>query len=322
MENYWFLKPLGEGSFGVVWKALHKVTGEIVAIKQLKNEVLRLTSWEEFLQMAEVESLSQLKSHPNIVNLKQAFMEVDGTASLVFEFMEGNLSQFMQLQNMRFNEAQIRNVCHQILLGLDHMHKNGWCHRDLKPDNLLVKQGVVKIGDLGSAKKIQPGIPFKDYVTTRWYRAPEVLLGSCFYDSKVDMWAVGVILAEMFNLRPLLPGKNVEDQLFSICRVLGSPTMKSWPEGQILAGQVEYQFPQFSGYGLSFCIPSASESAIQLITSLLSWDPAKRPTAAEALKHPFFVGSHRIPRAIPRAIPERHHHILPNIGGILAQQIL
>ncbi|PQQ06260.1 cyclin-dependent kinase F-4 [Prunus yedoensis var. nudiflora] len=270
MENYWFLKPLGEGSFGVVWKALHKVTGEIVAIKQLKNEVLRLTSWEEFLQMAEVESLSQLKSHPNIVNLKQAFMEVDGTASLEW--------------------------CHQILLGLDHMHKNGWCHRDLKPDNLLVKQGVVKIGDLGSAKKIQPGIPFKDYVTTRWYRAPEVLLGSCFYDSKVDMWAVGVILAEMFNLRPLLPGQNVEDQLFSICRVLGSPTMKSWPEGQILAGQ--------------------------LITSLLSWDPAKRPTAAEALKHPFFVGSHRIPRAIPRAIPERHHHILPNIGGILAQQIL
>ncbi|CAL9025065.1 unnamed protein product, partial [Prunus brigantina] len=82
--------PLDEGSFGVVWKALHKVTGEIVAIKQLKNEVSRLTSWEEFLQMAEVKSLSQLKNHPNIVNLKQAFMEVDGTASLVFEFMEGN----------------------------------------------------------------------------------------------------------------------------------------------------------------------------------------------------------------------------------------
>ncbi|CAL8161952.1 unnamed protein product [Prunus armeniaca] len=105
VEKLW-AQPLGEGSFGVVWKALHKVTGEIVAIKQLKNEVSRLTSWEEFLQMVEVEYLSQLKNHPNIVNLKQAFMEVDGTASLVFEFMEGNnwifaLSLAFNLTNLK-----------------------------------------------------------------------------------------------------------------------------------------------------------------------------------------------------------------------------
>ncbi|KAM1143143.1 hypothetical protein ACFX2B_031701 [Malus domestica] len=172
---------------------------------------------------------------------------------------------------------------------------------------------MVKIADLGSAKEIDSPPPYTDYVTTRPYRAPEVLLRSGLYGPKVDMWAMGAIIAEVFSFLPLFPGESADDQMFKICSVIGSPTWESWPEGQLLAQNLNYQFPKIGGVGLSTMIPSASRSAIQLISSLCSWDPYARPTAAEALRHPFFVGNYKIPRAIPL----RQSNILPASNSLI-----
>ncbi|KAK2654336.1 hypothetical protein Ddye_014192 [Dipteronia dyeriana] len=147
---------------------------------------------------------------------------------------------------------------------------------------------------MGSAKEINSSQPFTDYVTTRWYRAPEVILGSVDYSFKVDMWAMGAIMAEMLMFKPLFPGRNSSDQMLKICGVLGSPTAASWLGGLALAGGLNYQFPQLPGVNLSLLMPSASGNAISLIKSLCSWDPSKRPSALEALTHPFFHACYNI----------------------------
>ncbi|XP_026460957.1 cyclin-dependent kinase F-3-like [Papaver somniferum] len=194
------------------------------------------------------------------------------------------------------------------------MHRpGGYMHRDLKPDNLLVARDgdSIKIADFGQAREIDSKSPCSDYVTTRMYRAPEVLLNSVSYTSAVDMWAVGAIMAELYSFRPLFPGKNRADQLYKICSVIGSPTYESWAEGIQLANWCGYKFPQVHPYGISTMIPSASHEAIDLIKSLCSWDPKNRPTAMEALKHPYFAPDMReFPEATTNAKLEQR--IYPN----------
>ena len=154
------------------------------------------------------------------------------------------------------------------------------------------------MADFGLARKINSQPPYKEYVSTRWYRAPEVLRQSSTYGSAVDMWAMGAIMAELFTLRPLFPGSSEADEIYKICSVMGSPTWNSWAEGLKLANAINYQFPQFSSIHLSVLIPSTSEDAINLITSLCSWDPYKRPTALEALQHPFFQSFFYVPPSL------------------------
>jgi protein kinase len=108
-------------------------------------------------------------------------------------------------------ERQIKGVIYQTLLGLEHMHKQGFFHRDLKPENLLNTGDIVKIGDFGLAREIRSRPPFTDYVSTRWYRAPEILLRSTHYNSPVDIFALGAIMAELYMLRPIFPGNNETD---------------------------------------------------------------------------------------------------------------
>ncbi|MCL7030634.1 hypothetical protein MKW94_019671 [Papaver nudicaule] len=194
-----------------------------------------------------------------------------------------------------FSEYEIRGWCRQIFLALATMHRpGGYIHRDLKPDNLLVSKdgyNIIKIADFGQAREFDSQSPCTDYVTARAYRAPEVLLNSESYNSAVDMWAVGAIMAELYSFCILFPGLNTKDQLKRICSVIGSPTHESWPEGIQLANLCGYEFPEVPiayAYGLKAKIPSASCVALDLIKSLLSWDPKKRPTAGEALNHPYF----------------------------------
>ncbi|XP_020204025.1 cyclin-dependent kinase F-4 [Cajanus cajan] len=303
MERYKLIKEVGDGTFGTVWRAINKQSGEVVAIKKMKKKYY---SWEECVNLREVKSLRKM-SHPNIVKLKEVIRESD-ILCLVFEYMECNLYQLMKNREKLFSENEIRNWCFQVFQGLAYMHQRGYFHRDLKPENLLVSKDVIKIADFGLAREISSQPPYTEYVSTRWYRAPEVLLQSHIYSSKVDMWAMGAIMAELFTLRPLFPGTSEADEIYKICSVIGSPTTESWADGLKLARDINYQFPQLASVHLSALIPSRSDDAISLVTSLCSWDPCKRPTAAEALQHPFFQSCFYIPpslrtRAVARTPP-------------------
>ncbi|XP_057448746.1 cyclin-dependent kinase F-4-like isoform X2 [Lotus japonicus] len=325
MERYTIIKEVGDGTFGTVWRAINKQTGEVVAIKKMKKKYY---SWEECVNLREVKSLRKM-NHPNIVKLKEVIRESD-ILYFVFEYMECNLYHLMKDREKLFSEGEIRNWCFQVFQGLAYMHQRGYFHRDMKPENLLVTKDIIKIADFGLAREISSQPPYTEYVSTRWYRAPEVLLQSHLYNSKVDMWAMGAIMAELLSLRPLFPGVSEADEIYKICGVIGSPTIESWADGLRLARAINYQFPQLAGVHLSALIPSASDDAISLITSLCSWDPCKRPTASEALQHPFFQSCFYIPpslrtRAVARTPPpaatrgaldqqgaKRYSGVLPN----------
>lgn len=179
---------------------------------------------------------------------------------------------------------------YQTMLGLAYMHKHGFFHRDMKPENMLVKGEMVKIADFGLAREIRSRPPFTDYVSTRWYRAPEILLRSTNYNSPVDIFALGAIMAELYLMRPLFPGNNETDQIYKTCAVLGSPTQAQWPEGYQLAAKIGFTFPKFVPTSLNQLIPNASEQAIDLMNKMMIFDPQKRITPAQAINHPYFEG--------------------------------
>lgn len=169
------------------------------------------------------------------------------------------------------------------------MHKHGYFHRDMKPENLLcMGPELVKIADFGLAREIRSRPPYTDYVSTRWYRAPEVLLRSTMYSAPIDIWAVGCIMAELYTFRPLFPGNSEIDEVFKVCSVIGTPDKRDWPEGFKLAAAMNFKFPQFSPTSLATLIPNASPEAIALMTDMLRWNPAKRPSAQQALRYPYF----------------------------------
>nr|XP_019942947.1 PREDICTED: serine/threonine-protein kinase MAK [Paralichthys olivaceus] len=159
----------------------------------------------------------------------------------------------------------------------------------MKPENLLcMGPELVKIADFGLAREIRSKPPYTDYVSTRWYRAPEVLLRSSTYSSPIDLWAVGCIMAELYTLRPLFPGNSEVDEIFKICQVLGTVKKMDWSEGYQLASAMNFRFPQCVPTHLKTLIPNASNEAIALMRDLLQWDPKKRPTAVQALRYPYF----------------------------------
>lgn len=286
MDKYETIGPLGQGTFAIVTKAREIETGEIVAIKQLKK---KYSSWQDCVDMREIKSLNKLKNHENIIKLKMMTC-IDSILYMVFEFMEKNLYELISdRQNKKFTEAQIRCIMWQVLQGIAYMHKYGFFHRDLKPENLLVHGESVKIADFGLAREIRSMPPYTDYVSTRWYRAPECILKSTNYSSPVDIWAAGSIMAELYNLKPIFAGNSEKEVLFRMCAVLGSPTSTNWADGIAHAKKVDLKFPVCAGIPLSQVIPDASKDAIDFLGEMLKWDPYKRGTAANLLSHPFFT---------------------------------
>lgn len=284
MNRYTTIKQLGDGTYGSVLLGRSVESGELIAIKRMKR---KFYSWEECMNLREVKSLKKL-SHANVVKLKEVIRENDNLY-FVFEYMKENLYQLMKERNKLFPESTVRNIMYQILQGLAFIHKHGFFHRDLKPENLLcMGPELVKIADFGLAREIRSRPPYTDYVSTRWYRAPEVLLRSTNYSSPIDIWAIGCIMAEVYTLRPLFPGASEIDTIFKICQVLGTPKKNDWPEGYQLAGAMNFRWPQCVPNNLKTLIPNASSEAIQLMRDMLQWDPKKRPTASQALRYPYF----------------------------------
>ncbi|OHS98583.1 CMGC family protein kinase [Tritrichomonas foetus] len=298
MKRFEEICVVGDGAFGVVTKCRDKETGDIFAIKKMKQ---RYATFDECLQLKEVKSLRKIK-HENVIRLLQVFRENDHLY-LVFEFIpDGSLLKTIQSHNGPFSEPEIRFVMAQLFEGLNYTHRQGFFHRDIKPENILWSGDVLKIGDYGLAREIRSRPPYTEYVSTRWYRAPEIVLHHEFYNSPVDIWAAGCIMAELFTLKPLFQGASETDQLFKICSIMGTPGQGNWPDGLRLATRLGIRLPQSAPTPLACVIPNASSEAIDLLKELLQLDPAKRLNATQALQHPFFKGD-RCP--VGQTVPKR-----------------
>eukprot|EP00035_Acanthoeca_spectabilis_P037855 m.47991 g.47991 ORF g.47991 m.47991 type:complete len:703 (-) comp8890_c0_seq1:1344-3452(-) len=288
IARYEIQKRVGDGTYGYVNLVRSKeAPNERYAIKVMKKSYF---SWDECMTLREIQSLKKLNNHPNIIKLKEVIRE-NNTLYMVFEFMQANLFELMQQRNKPFPEADVKHVTFQVMQGLAYMHRLGYFHRDMKPENLLCN-GVdqIKIADFGLAREIRSRPPFTEYVSTRWYRAPEVLLRSDRYNSPVDLWAVGAIMAELYTLRPLFPGSSEVDEIFKVCQVLGTPTAATWAEGVKLASRMSFKFPQIAPTPLRQLVPQATSEGIDIMLKMMMWNPGHRPSCSEALRHPYFAG--------------------------------
>lgn len=211
---------------------------------------------------------------------------------LVFEYMDKDLKKYMDTHGDRgaLSPAIIKSFMHQLLLGIDFCHTNRVLHRDLKPQNLLINtKGQLKLADFGLARAF--GIPvntFSNEVVTLWYRAPDVLLGSRTYNTSIDIWSAGCIMAEMYTGRPLFPGTTNEDQLMRIFRIMGTPSERTWP-GISQYSEYNQNFQIYATQDLRTILPQISLNGIDLLQRMLQLRPELRISAFEALQHPWFT---------------------------------
>lgn len=291
MERYVKLEKngnnIGEGTYGVVYKAKDRQTNLLVAMKKVKleNEDEGIPS----TTLREISTLRQLK-HPNIVELSDV-IHSDGRLYLVFEFVDMDLKKYMESVTGPLDPQLVRSYTQQMLLGLEFCHVRAVLHRDLKPQNILVsRDGKLKLADFGLARAFVPPIrPFTHEVVTLWYRPPEILLGTRTYALPMDMWAVGCIMAEMITKRPLFPGDSEVDELFKIFRFLGTPTEETWPGVTSLQDWNE-AFPLWPTLSLRKTIPNVCDDGLDMIQRFLVLDPRHRLSAQDALKHPYLEG--------------------------------
>jgi protein kinase len=316
MKRYDELDILGNGAFGTVTRCRDKETGEVVAIKKMKQ---RYSSFDECLQLKEVKSLRKIK-HPNVVKLLQVFREND-YLYLVFELLGKSLLKTIT-DHGPYSEEAVKAIMLQILTGIAGIHRQGFFHRDLKPDNLLWRDGTLKIADFGLAREIRSRPPFTEYCGTRWYRAPEIILRSEFYNSPVDIWSAGVMMAELFLGRPLFQGTSETDQIYKIFAILGTPNQKTWPDGVKFANRMGIRFPTAVPTGLAALLSHVSPAALGLLLEMLRFDPVKRPSAAQALQHEWFggsTGSHEVFVPDPPRLERAYVHSEPGLDEILSQ---
>ncbi|KAJ9579543.1 hypothetical protein L9F63_004802, partial [Diploptera punctata] len=204
-----------------------------------------------------------------------------------------DLKKFLDSIKELLPQSLVKSYLHQLLKGVSYCHAHRVLHRDLKPQNLLIdKRGYIKLADFGLARAF--GMPVRTYtheVVTLWYRAPEILLGSRFYSTAVDIWSLGCIFAEMKMREALFPGDSEIDQLFRIFRTLGTPDEETWP-GVSNLPDYKSMFPRWDAQDIAEVVPKLDECGKDLFLKLVTYDPSRRISAVEALKHQYFDNIH------------------------------
>lgn len=219
MQNYEFLEKIGEGTYGEVYKARHEETGKQVAIKKFKDsyddEYVRKTA------LREIRILKELK-HDHVVNLIEVFRD-QGKIMLVFEYVDHTVLDEIESNPNGLNELEAKKIIWQLLRAVAFIHDHNIIHRDIKPENLLLsKNGILKMWDFGFARPLSgTDQDYTDYVSTRWYRAPELLIGDNNYGKAVDVWAIGWLFAEILTGEPLFPGDSDIQTLYLILQIFG-----------------------------------------------------------------------------------------------------
>ena len=238
--------------------------------------------------------------HPNVVKLKEVVSSKaseatrnKGSVFMVFEYAECDLVGLMKTAKLA--ETHIMCLLKQLLQALHFAHTNNVLHRDIKPSNILVNSsGILKLADWGLCRKCMPGLKHTNRVVTRWYRAPELLLGEQQYTGAIDMWAVGCVMAELLSGRPLLPGKDDVNQLKLILELCGTPAKKDLPERWASLSGIEWGdegVPSQMRMRFAALRPQAQD----LLARMLTLDPAKRISASDALDHIYFWGNDPAP---------------------------
>lgn len=279
---------LGVGTFGQVFSALSK-TGGAVALKKIKVDPRMINRELDILQKIDSPYCLKLIDHYTTID------EETGCEYLwiVTDIMPGSLKKhldYLHMMKEKMDPLLMKKLIYQMFAGLAHLHDLGITHRDIKTDNLLVDIGKEKleICDFGTAKIIQKGEASVSYIASRYYRAPELLLGCKYYGHEIDIWAAGCVICEILqDSLPMFEGDSNEDQLVQIMRILGEPTdiekesfdhEKEWPHVERISN-LEHSLPL-----------SIDRNLLDLIKRIFVFDPAMRPTAHECLKSPYFDG--------------------------------
>ncbi|KAF4085699.1 hypothetical protein AMELA_G00097780 [Ameiurus melas] len=312
------LNRIGEGTYGIVYRARDTHTHEIVALKKVRMD--KEKDGIPISSLREITLLLRLR-HPNIVELKEVVVGSQlESLFLVMSYCEQDLASLLENMQSPFSEAQVKCIILQLLRGLVYLHHNFILHRDLKVSNLLMTdKGCVKIADFGLARVYGvPQQPMTPKVVTLWYRAPELLLGTKSQTTALDMWAVGCILAELLAHKPLLPGSSEIQQLDLIVQLLGTPNENIWPGFLRLPLVGQYSLRKQPYNNLKNKFTWLSEAGLRLLNLLFMYNPQRRASAKDCLESSYFKEK-PLP-CEPELMPTFPHHRNKRAGPVSESQ--